>query len=294
MPQLSIIIPTHNRPDMLRKAVKSATNQTMGDIEVIVVDDGSNVSIANETLDPRVHIHRHSSSRGAAAARNTGLSLAHGAYTAFLDDDDTLLPDYAATMIHFMENKGPDIDFSWPTLSVIDIPTGKTSLAQSHPCLIRRNKPAPESSYAAAAYVRTTGMIFRTSTIRSFKGFDESLAVSEDRELVFRMLSKGCGCGSVESPLVNFYIHDGPRLSTNHDLLKQANCDTVIAERHADFIAQHPKLASRYLNLLARRQKDAGLIPQYRSTLKTLLKINPLDVRAIKRFALSFIPPKHL
>lgn len=293
MPQLSIIIPTHNRPEMLQKAIDSATSQTVSDLEVIVVDDGSSIAITNEQSDARVSVCRHPSPKGASAARNTGLSLAQSTYTAFLDDDDTLAPDYAAKMLQFMENIGTEIDFSWPALRVIDIPTGKTSRAQNLPCLIRRSHPAAESSYAAAAYTRTTGMMFRTASIRAFKGFDESLTVSEDRELIFRMLSQGCGCGSVETPLVNFFIHTGPRLSTNDNLLKQANCDAIIADRHADFIARHPKLASRYLNLLARRQKDAGLIPEYRSTLKTLLRINPLDIRALKRFVLSFLTTQH-
>ncbi len=289
MPLLSIIIPTHNRPDMLKKAIESATAQTAGDLEVIVVDDGSSPPVINEQFEAIVSIYRHPSPKGASAARNTGLSLARGPYTAFLDDDDTLHPDYAQKMLHFMESTGTDIDFSWPALHVVDIHTGRTSRAQGFPCLSRRNHPAPESSYAAAAYTRTTGMMFRTDSIREFSGFDETLSVSEDRELIFRMLSQGCGCGSVEAPLVNFFIHKGLRLSTNDNLLKQANCDAVVAERHADFIAQHPKLASRYLNLLARRQKDAGLTREYRSTLKTLLKINPLDTRALKRLALSFV-----
>lgn len=280
---------------MLKKAIESATGQTVSDLEVIVVDDGSSPPITNDGFDAKVSIHRHPSPKGASAARNTGVSLAKGLYTAFLDDDDTLHPDYAATMLHFMESTGADIDFAWPSLRVVDIPTGKTSRAQDLPCLIRRNHSAPESSYAAAAYTRTTGMFFRTATIREFRGFDETLSVSEDRELIFRMLSQGCGCGSVDMALVDFFIHTGPRLSTDDNLLKQAECDAEVAKRHADFIAQHPKLASRYLNLLARRQKDAGLIREYRATLKALLKIKPTDIRALKRFALSFftLPTHH-
>lgn len=288
MPELSIVIPTHNRPEMLKKAVMSVTAQTFSDLEVIVVDDGSSPPITDDLFQTEVSIHRHSSPKGASAARNTGLSHAKGTYVAFLDDDDTLDPDYSAELLNFMENNGADIDFSWPALHVIDIPKGTTSIAQRLPCLIRRSQPATELSYAAAAYTRTTGMMFRTTSIREFNGFDETLSVSEDRELIFRMLSRGCGCGAIPAPLVNFFIHTGPRLSTNDNLLRQANCDAVVAQRHADFIARHPKLASRYLNLLARRQKDAGLIQEYRSTLKTLLKINPLDARALRRFIFSW------
>lgn len=287
MPKLSIIIPTHNRPEMLAKAIQSATSQTFTDLEVIVVDDGSGVPTTHDGADARVSVHRHDHARGVSAARNTGLSIATGVYIAFLDDDDTLRPDYAGIMIDYLDTHGDAIDFAWPALWVLDVPTGKTSEAQQHSCLIRRNHPSTEQAYAATAYTRTTGMIFRTNSIRQFGGFDELLSVSEDRELIFRMLSGGCGCGSVEISLVNFFIHSGPRLSTSDNLLKQAKCDALIADRHADFIGEHPKLASRYLNLLARRQKDANLIADYRSTLVRILQINHLDVRALKRLFLS-------
>lgn len=286
MPLLSIIIPTHNRHELLQKAINSALDQSIEDIEIIVVDDGSREPAASSSQDPRVSFYRHSSPKGASAARNQGIKLASSIYTCFLDDDDTLHPAYAATMLDFMESYSVDIDFAWPVLHVVDVVAEKTSKAQTHTCLISRNHPATEKSYAAAAYTRTTGMMFKTNTLHQFGGFDESLTVSEDRELVFRMLSKGCGCGSVDSPLVNFFIHPGPRLSTNDNLLQQARCDALIADRHSGFIAQHPKLASRYLNLLARRQKDAGLHAESRDTLRRLLKISPFDVRALKRLIL--------
>jgi glycosyltransferase involved in cell wall biosynthesis len=287
MPKLSIIIPTHNRADMLKKAIDSATSQSFTDLEVIVVDDGSDVPVTYGGEDPRVSVHRHERARGASAARNTGLAHARGLYTAFLDDDDTLQPDYACVMVGYFDASGEAIDFAWPALQVFDLSTGKEFLAQQHACLIRRDAPSSERAYVAISYTRTTGMVFRTDSIRQFGGFDETLSVSEDRELIFRMLSGGCGCGSVDTPLVNFFIHPGPRLSASSSLVKQARCDSLVADRHADFIARHPRLAARYLNMVARRQKNAGLISEYRSTLIRILRIKRFDVRALKRLFLS-------
>ncbi|WP_417316336.1 glycosyltransferase family 2 protein [Cycloclasticus pugetii] len=292
MPLLSIIIPTHNRQELLKKAIESALVQTLQEIEIIVIDDGSREPATCSIKDPRVFIHRHASPRGAAAARNRGIQVANSAHLCFLDDDDTLDPAYASTMLDFMGSYSAEIDFAWPTLRVFNVATGETSKAQNHTCLIKRNRPATEESYAASAYTRTTGMMFKTETLRMFGGFDETLTVSEDRELVFRMLSKGCGCGSVNASLVNFFIHPGPRLSTNENLVLQAQCDALIADRHADFIAKHPKLASRYLNLLARRQKDAGLHTEHQDTLLRLLKITPFDIRALKRLVFSSVKRK--
>ena len=148
MPKVSIIIPTHNRPDMLAKAIESAVDQSLSDLEVIVVDDGSSVPVDYEGEDERVRVHRHSIAQGVSAARNAGLSLANGEYIAFLDDDDTLLPDYAGKMLELFEQYGDEIDFAWPTLRVLDVPSGDTSEAQQHSCLIRRHHKADEVAYA--------------------------------------------------------------------------------------------------------------------------------------------------
>jgi len=95
---VSVVIPTHERPDLLERAVATVLAQTHRDLECIVVDDGS--SPPTECLlallsggDARLRSLRHDSPRGASAARNTGLAAARGRYVAFLDDDDYWLPD---------------------------------------------------------------------------------------------------------------------------------------------------------------------------------------------------------
>ncbi|MBZ0332624.1 glycosyltransferase family 2 protein [Marinobacter sp. AL4B] len=289
MPKLSIIIPTHNRPDRLKKAVESSVKQSYEDLEIIVVDDGSCPAANYEKMGSQVFGFRHEYARGVSAARNTGLAQATGEYIAFLDDDDVLHPGYAAAMIEFFDSNKGEIDFAWSSLSVHDESSGKSTVARQRPCMIRRQSRSSELDYEAVAYVGASGMCFRAEVLRQFEGFDESLTVSEDRELAFRMLSGGSGCGAITTPLVDCFVHAGPRLSTNENLLKQAQSDALVADRHSDFIDRHPKLASRYLNLLARRQKDAGLIKDYRRTLVRILRVNRLDVRAFKRLLLSML-----
>ncbi|MCX7595406.1 MAG: glycosyltransferase, partial [Fischerella sp.] len=93
-PLLSIIIPTHNRPHLVGRAVKSALEQTVEDFEVIVVDDGS-TQPPELPSDRRLRLLRHEQSRGGAAARNTGTEAACGRWVTYLDDDDLLLPHMA-------------------------------------------------------------------------------------------------------------------------------------------------------------------------------------------------------
>ena len=288
MPRLSFVIPTHNRSEMLQAAVTSVLRQTISDWELIVVDDGSDEPVQRflDESDERIILHRNSMPLGAAASRNIGVRLAGSEFVAFLDDDDTLEPEFASRMLAFFSKHGERIGFAWPALRVIDKVENKESSAQDRQCLIF-GSAGTEGAFLASAYTRTTGMMFRTETFRSNGGFDESLAVSEDREFVFRLLSSGVGCGSIQEKLVNFFIHPGPRLSTDENLQRQAECDSRILERHRVFLLSHPKLASRYLNLVAKRQKVAGWQKSYEQTLKMLIRIRPMDVRAWRRLLAS-------
>ncbi|MFQ5769602.1 MAG: glycosyltransferase family 2 protein, partial [bacterium] len=90
-PWVTVIIPTHNRADMLCRALNSVLNQSFTDFEVIVVDDGSTDNTQQTVeayADPRIRYFKHDESKGASAARNTGIRHAYGKYIAFLDDDD--------------------------------------------------------------------------------------------------------------------------------------------------------------------------------------------------------------
>src|SRR5262249_48749136 len=97
MSLVSIIVPAYNRESSLKRAIKTALDQTVNDIEVIVVDDGSKdktamVAELYADADPRVRLMRHETNRGAQAARNTGARVAHGRWLAFCDSDDAMLP----------------------------------------------------------------------------------------------------------------------------------------------------------------------------------------------------------
>src|SRR3989344_9216027 len=95
MPKISVIIPTHNRPELLKKAVGSVLSQTYKDLEVIVVDDCMEKradSVIKEFNDSRIKHIQHQEEKGGSAARNTGIRASSGEFIAFLDDDDEGVP----------------------------------------------------------------------------------------------------------------------------------------------------------------------------------------------------------
>ena len=89
MPLVSIILPTYNRADTIRRAIRSVEAQTYTNWELIVIDDGSTDGTADQVagLDARVRIIRQGN-QGTAGARNAGLKASRGEYLAFLDSDD--------------------------------------------------------------------------------------------------------------------------------------------------------------------------------------------------------------
>jgi glycosyltransferase involved in cell wall biosynthesis len=100
-PLFSVIIPTYQRRDAVVMAARSALGQTIAEIEVIVVDDGSTDGTANALAalaDARLRTIVQPN-MGAAAARNVGVAQARGRYIAFLDSDDQFLPDHLADLL---------------------------------------------------------------------------------------------------------------------------------------------------------------------------------------------------
>ncbi|MHB8835446.1 MAG: glycosyltransferase family 2 protein [Candidatus Methylomirabilia bacterium] len=102
--KFTVVIPTYRRADLVQQAVQSVLAQTFQDFEIVVVDDGSPEPIQPLATDGRVRVVRHETNRGAAAARNTGIRAARGALVAFLDSDDTWLPEKLQRQAALMED----------------------------------------------------------------------------------------------------------------------------------------------------------------------------------------------
>ncbi|WP_375420532.1 glycosyltransferase family 2 protein [uncultured Sphingomonas sp.] len=105
-PLVSVLIPTFNRSHYLPDAIGSALSQTLDNIEVVVVDDGSTdrtIDLLGSFTDPRLRVLRHDHNRGIPAARNTALSAARGRYIAWLDSDDRARPTRLAEQVTFLE-----------------------------------------------------------------------------------------------------------------------------------------------------------------------------------------------
>lgn len=105
-PLISVIITTFQRPSFLAKTLKTILSQTYKNLEIIVVDDGSNdytIDIVNSFKDTRIIFFSIKHSGRPAVPRNFGLSLAKGEFIAFCDDDDLWYPDKIAEQLKALQ-----------------------------------------------------------------------------------------------------------------------------------------------------------------------------------------------
>lgn len=106
LPLVSVIVRTCGRPDILRETLLSLRNQTYKNIEIVVVEDGAPISkkmIENEFSDLRILYHASTEKVGRSRAGNIAMTMAHGVYFNFLDDDDVFLADHVEVLVHALQ-----------------------------------------------------------------------------------------------------------------------------------------------------------------------------------------------
>ena len=185
-PQVTVVIPTRDRPGLLAEAVECAVTQRGPTLEVVVVDDGS-VTPVTLWMDIRaIIVLRLDESRGDAAARNTGLAAARGTWTAFLDDDDLWAPDKLLSQLQAVREV-PGAGYAYCSAIELD---GLGGVIKDHPApdpaeileLLSRRNVMPAGS---------SNVIARTALLRELGGFDTSFANLSDWDMWLRLLHRG-------------------------------------------------------------------------------------------------------
>jgi glycosyltransferase involved in cell wall biosynthesis len=215
-PIVSVIIPVYNDVQFLGQAVESALGQglTQDDLEVIVVDDGSTVDVRSVLgrFDNAV-VYVRQGNAGAAAARNRGVAVSHGAHVAFLDSDDYWLPGRLSAMLALAGECGPAVittDFYYETHGVL--------AAQS--CFVRNDRlwffdlPAAQQYPRALEEHLFSSMTFMPRALfDDLGGFNARLRFAEDYDFALRAIARGIPVRMVKEPLA-VYRYQRPGAST--------------------------------------------------------------------------------
>lgn len=199
-PLVSIVIPNFNYGAYLVESIESALNQDHPNIEVIVVDDGSQDDSLSVARRFPVQVIAQAN-RGLSAARNAGAARAQGSYYVFLDADDTLDRRYVSRTVAMLHALPAKVAFAYTHVQTF----GTES---------RRIEPGPFSVHAMVrANLAHASSLIRAEAFKHVQGYDESWHTAfEDHELWLRMLSKGYVGVLVPEPLLNYRQH-GPSMS---------------------------------------------------------------------------------
>ncbi len=183
-PRVSVIVPAYNVEPYIRQAVESVLRQTVPEVEVIVVDDGSTDGTAAQLsglADPRLRLIRQEHA-GVCASRNTGVGLARAPYLGFLDGDDLWLPDKLRRHIAVLEAH-PEIDLTFSLSRVID-----RSGRELH-CMPRhRGGVVGFRELITQSPIRNgSTVVLRRQVLQRAGPFDPSLSPCEDCEMWLRV-----------------------------------------------------------------------------------------------------------
>ena len=212
MPQVSVIIPTYNRPRYLQRALESVLCQSFEDYEIIVVQNGP--ARYGGTLVRKLKRQRggirfcHVRRADPANARNVGLQLAEGEYIAFLDDDDEWRPEKLRMQVRVM-NKKKGVGLVACSLKICD-DTGSE---------VRKTmKLAGELSLKTlltkgCVIGSLSSVLIRRSLMAQVGGFDSRFQIANDYDLYLRLAQK-TKLWLMPHRLVNVYQH-GQNLSHN-------------------------------------------------------------------------------
>ncbi|MCY3873072.1 MAG: glycosyltransferase [Rhodobacteraceae bacterium] len=188
---ISIVIPTHNRPKGVVRAVVSAKAALPKGGEIIVVDDRSRTP-ANEALSGHMGTETtvvdNPGPRGPAAARNAGAAHARHPILLFLDDDDQLLPGYGRQIVD-VANSHPDVIYG--SSSYIQKRTGHEDRQLPLPKHIAGIGKLDSTVPLRKKFVRATGLWVKRDVLLNLGGFDESMRFGEDGELCIRLAATG-------------------------------------------------------------------------------------------------------
>lgn len=269
---LSIIIPSYNRPHFLPRAVKSALQQTIEEVEVIVVDDGSDepVTLAEH---PRLKVIRLSQNSGNAVARNVGLKAAKGQYVTYLDDDDQLLPNMAQVSLDALRNTTlPQPVAALSGLEVIK-PDGELIDRRLPPTLPLGSHFFLEDIEPEKSYLSKQTLVVGRELLLEIGGYDETFTSRVHTEMFLRLNPV---CSILGLPTVTYQLtaHEGERISRN-PALRQINFERLL-NKHESLFMLHPKTFAKFLCDHAERSLELG---QPKAAVLSLLKAMKLNLK---------------
>jgi succinoglycan biosynthesis protein ExoO len=200
-PSTTVIMPAHNEDGTIREAVESVLAQTVGDLELIIVDDGSNRPVADllhDVRDSRLRIFRHPHRRGVSAARNRALAEAQAPFISHLDADDLWEPEYVASVLPCLDD--PAVGLGYTDAYVLEGP-------EEREAWITKRSRHPVDTFPELAIrnpIVTSTVTARAAAIRAQVGYADWLYGGSDYYLWLSLARAGWRFAYVDRRLASY------------------------------------------------------------------------------------------
>jgi glycosyltransferase involved in cell wall biosynthesis len=230
---VSAIITTHNREDLLPRAINSVMTQTYKELELIVVSDGSKDGtdklMGQYSNDKRINYISYYPGKGGNYARNIGIEAAKGEFIAFLDDDDEWLPTKIEKQMELM-NADHEVGLVYTGINCIYVNEG----------IKYTFKPTSRGDLSKEILFQncigsTSSVMLRKSLCKDCM-FDENLQALQDFDLWIKVL-QGCKADVVVEPMVNYYNYRN-QIQVSSSTAKYVQATDYINKKYSDLFAR--------------------------------------------------------
>lgn len=261
---ISVVVPVHNREDVIGRAITSVLRQRRGVEQIIVVDDGSTdatVLRARERAPGLVTVIPLQVKQGAAAARNAGIDASRGHVIAFLDSDDEWDPRYADALERRLDEHGPRI---W--VAPFDVTSGSRT-RRGRPAVLRSRSPRRDVIAYRGGPFTCSAIAVNRPAVEAGARFDERLPALQDLDFVASALAAGARLVGTADVLVHKHRDaSGPRVYNPENELAARR---LLLAKYESVLRDDPKALRRHhvrLLLAAHHLDDREVVTALRRT----------------------------
>lgn len=274
-PVVTIVIPTHDRGDVIARAVASVLAQDAGDLEVIVVDDASGddtASVVASIADPRVR-YVASERVGAAEARNIGARQGRGRWLTFLDSDDTVTSDWISSLL---------AEAGAPGVALVSCGYAERLEGRDEVRRTRLPHAVSPSVGPIVALIETGGSyLLDRELFLAIGGFDPEQRAAQHQELSLRLGPeldrRALRCGVVMRPLVERWVGRGDNIRAD-DAAVLAGSERIL-DRHRDRLALDPPMLANMAATASHRALRLGRTADARRLALMAARTQPTHLR---------------
>jgi len=285
MPKVSVIIPTYNRSEILKKSIGSVINQTFEDFELLVMDDGSDDNtqeVVRSFADKRILYARNESNLGVVGARNKAVSNSNGEYIAFLDDDDIWMPDKLERQTRLMEQSPSSIGAIYTGFYTVDDEINKIVKV-----MVPRYRGNILEDILYYNFIATSTVLIKRECFEKTGLFDEKICYGEDFDMWIRVLEE-YEFDYIKDPLVRYLIHPD-RITTNYGAVIKGLEE--IMNKHKSLFSLNNKAYSTNKLRIGIAYCMTGDTKAGRKEFFKALKSYPFDTKLFYNIAISLFGP---